>query len=53
MTKPKCPECGKNEFSYEKIDHRKGTGSNDKAYLIFCDNCGTIVGSGATYFAIG
>lgn len=46
MTKPKCPECGKNEFKFYHVEPRKGFKPSSEAYLIYCDNCGTIVGSG-------
>ncbi|MHA1434760.1 MAG: hypothetical protein ACTSO7_13035 [Candidatus Heimdallarchaeota archaeon] len=49
MKQPKCPECGKTSFKFQAVEGVTSIGT-DNAYLIFCVNCGTIVGSGANYF---
>jgi len=38
---PKCPECNAKEFSYDRI-HRAG--SDIFIYIVYCTECGHIVG---------
>ena len=35
MTEPKCPECGGNNFRKKYFDG---------IYIVYCDNCGHIIG---------
>ncbi len=44
MSKPKCPKCEKNEFGYEFMQGE----TNDCIYILFCKDCGHVVGCTAT-----
>jgi len=48
MEQPICPECGKSDyFKYKQIAHMTQKMPRDLVAMVFCTNCGKIIGIGA------
>ncbi len=48
MEEPTCPNCGKSDyFRYKQIKHTSQKMPRDLVAMVFCTNCGTIIGIGA------
>jgi len=48
MEQPTCPNCGKSDhFRYKQIQHESHKFPRDLVAMVYCTNCGTIIGIGA------
>lgn len=47
MVNPSCPNCGKSEFRYKQIQHESVKLPRDLVVIVYCINCGNIIGTGA------
>ena len=48
MEQPTCPNCGKSDhFRYKQLAHESHKFHRDLVVMVYCTNCGTIIGIGA------
>ena len=48
MEQPTCPSCGKpGPFKYKQLGHETHKFPRDLVVMVYCTNCGHIIGTGA------